>query len=109
MTPAREALEKLVFEGDGYVDLVVYVKPDQPESKLVLEGGELVYYSSEPPVQGRANADLVRFFARLLGIPTSRIEIVYGVRDRTKRVRIYEVSKEEVVEALASSIEVREG
>ena len=106
--PARDVLEKLVFEGEGYVDLIVYVKPDQPESKLVLEGGELVYYSSEPPVQGRANADLIRFLARLLRVPTSRVEIVYGVRDRTKRVRIYEVDKDTVVEALASRVEIRE-
>ncbi len=104
----REALSRLVSEGNGFVDLVVYVKPEQRETKLVLEGGELVFYTEEPPLEGRANADLIRFLARALGVPTSRVEIVYGVRDRTKRVRIYEVTGEEVVEALSRVVQVAE-
>jgi len=104
----RELLEKLVEEGDGFVDLTVYVKPEQRETKLVVEYGELVFYTQEPPLEGRANADLIRFLANALRIPTSRIDIVYGWRDRTKRVRIREVSKEDVVEALSKVVEVVE-
>ena len=100
----RQVLEKLVYEGEGFVDILIYVKPDQPQSKLVLEGDELVYYSEEPPVAGRANADLTRFLARLLNVPTSRVEIVYGARSNTKRVRIYEVDRETVIQALVEAL-----
>lgn len=101
---ARQALEKLVYEGDGFVDVIIYVKPEQPEAKLTLEYGDLVFYSTEPPVAGRANAELVRYLASILGVPTSRIEIIYGARSTTKRVRIYEVDRETVIEALLRAL-----
>ena len=100
----RAILEKLVFEGDGFVDVIVYVKPEQRESRLAIEGDELIFYSVEPDVGGRPNADLTRYIASLLNIPTSRVEIVYGARGGTKRVRIYEVDKETVIEALLSAL-----
>ncbi|WP_048192270.1 DUF167 domain-containing protein [Pyrolobus fumarii] len=96
----RSILEKHVYDGPGYVDIIVYVKPEQRESKLVLEGDDLVFHTVEPDVAGRPNADLVRYLAQLLNIPTSRVEVVYGTRDTTKRVRIYEVDRDTVIEAL---------
>ncbi len=94
------SLEELVREGPNYVELQVYVKPESNETKLVLEGGELVFYTEEPPVAGRANASLIKYLAKALKIPAQRIEIVRGVRDRTKTVRIYEVAKDRALEAL---------
>ena len=101
---ARRVLEKLVYEGEGFVDIIIYVKPEQQEAKLALEGDELVFYSTEPDVAGRPNAELVRYLASLLGIPTSRVEIVYGVRSGTKRVRIYEVDREAVIDVLLKAL-----
>ncbi len=53
----------------GYIDLIIYVKPRSRETKLVVEGGELVFYTTEPPVGGRANASLVKYLSRRLGVP----------------------------------------
>ena len=100
----EEALQKLVTEGNGYVDVTVYVKPEARFTGLRMETGELVFYTEEPPLEGRANASLVRFFARLLGVPTSRVEIVYGARSRTKRVRIYEVDRDTVIEKIIEAL-----
>ena len=41
-----------------------------------------------PPVDGAANAELIRLFADLLGVPQRNIQIVSGERSRGKRVRI---------------------
>lgn len=41
-----------------------------------------------PPVEGAANAELIRFLADLLGVPQRNIQIVSGERSRGKRVRI---------------------
>jgi uncharacterized protein (TIGR00251 family) len=41
-----------------------------------------------PPVEGRANEALVRFFAELFDVPRSAVEIVSGGTSRTKVVRV---------------------
>jgi uncharacterized protein (TIGR00251 family) len=41
-----------------------------------------------PPVAGRANEALVRFFAELFDVPRSAVEIVSGGTSRTKVVRV---------------------
>jgi uncharacterized protein YggU (UPF0235/DUF167 family) len=100
----EEALRKHISEGKDYVDLQVYVKPEANFTGFKMELGELTFYTEEPPLHGRANASLIRYLSRLLKIPSSRIEIVYGVRDRIKRIRIYGVTADQLVEKLISAL-----
>lgn len=41
-----------------------------------------------PPVDGKANRALIEFLSEELGIPKSRITILYGQTNRTKIVEI---------------------
>ena len=82
------------------VIISIFVKPDSPKEELVFEGNELIFYTMEPPVKGRANAALIRFFAKILGIPRSRISIIYGKRDRLKKILIMDATMDYVVEKL---------
>ena len=82
------------------VIISIFVKPDSPKEELVFEGNELIFYTMEPPVKGRANAALIRFFAKILGIPRSRISIIYGKRDRLKKILIMDTTMDYVVEKL---------
>ncbi|MEB2837217.1 MAG: DUF167 domain-containing protein [Desulfurococcales archaeon] len=102
-----EKLVGLVEEVRGGSRLRVYVKPESPEEKLVLEGGELVFYTSEPPVQGRANAALVRFLSKALRVSRADVEIVRGLRDRVKLVRVEGLGPGEVAARLAEVVEER--
>ncbi len=100
----EEALRRLITEGDGYVDIQVYVKPEARFTGLRMEAGELVFYTEEPPLEGRANASLVRFFSRLFRAQPARVEIVYGLRSRTKRIRIYDVDAETVIKKIIEAL-----
>ncbi len=99
-------LEKIVEEVVGGVKLRIYVKPESPKEELKLEYGELVFYTPEPPIAGRANASLKRFLSRIFRIPSGRIEITYGLRDKVKTVVIRDADKEYVVESLKKAIKV---
>lgn len=44
-----------------------------------------------PPVDGAANAAVVRLLGDLLGVPKSRVTIVAGQTSRRKRVRIVQM------------------
>jgi uncharacterized protein (TIGR00251 family) len=49
-----------------------------------------------PPVDGQANAALVRWLAGQLGVPARAVEIVGGVGARVKRVRVRGIGPLEV-------------
>jgi uncharacterized protein (TIGR00251 family) len=95
----------LVEEIRGGSRIRVYVKPESSEEKLVLEGDELVFYTREPPVRGRANAALIRYLSRALGVSRVDVEIVRGLSERTKIVRIEGLTPGEVASRLARVVE----
>jgi len=100
-----EALKGAIEEVEGGVRIRVYVKPESPREALVLEEGELVFYTNEPPLEGRANAALIRFIARALGVSTALVRLVAGQRSRLKVVEVRDVKPEYVLERLAQAVE----
>jgi uncharacterized protein (TIGR00251 family) len=54
-----------------------------------------------PPVDGKANAECVRFFAELAGVPRSAVRIVQGAAGRMKVVEIAGVEVGELERRLA--------
>ncbi|MBM7515468.1 DUF167 domain-containing protein [Nocardioides nitrophenolicus] len=53
-----------------------------------VDGAELKVRLSSPPVDGRANAELVRWLAKELGVPRSAVTLVRGQTSRSKVLRI---------------------
>lgn len=51
-------------------------------------GGAVKVRVTSPPVDGAANAELIRFFAKELGLAKGAVEIVAGQASRTKQIRI---------------------
>ncbi len=100
MASIEEVLAKKLHEGDGFVDIEVYVKPESPETKLVVEGDDLVLYVDEPPIEGRANAALIRYLTRTLKIPRQKTRIIRGLRSRLKVVRVEDATYQEIYEKL---------
>lgn len=49
-----------------------------------------------PPVEGAANAAIVKFVAESLGVRKSQVELVSGERSREKTVRITGLSDSEI-------------
>jgi uncharacterized protein len=57
-------------------------------------GDALKVTLAAPPVDGRANEALIRFFAELFEVPRPAVEIVSGESSRNKIVRVAGVSAE---------------
>ena len=64
------------------------------------EGGVVRIRLNAPPVEGQANDALVRFLAKALRVPKSRITLVAGEKGRSKIVRIAGVTREALMAAL---------
>ena len=57
-----------------------------------------------PPVDGAANAALVRFLAGALDVPRSRLEIISGETSRRKRIVIAGVAPDDLESRLQAAL-----
>lgn len=75
---------------DG-TDLVLqcHIQPGARRSELAGEHGDrLKIRLKAPPVDGKANTELIRFLSQLFAVPRNAITIESGDLSRQKRVRI---------------------
>ncbi|MCU7844133.1 MAG: DUF167 family protein [Candidatus Thiodiazotropha sp. (ex Monitilora ramsayi)] len=77
------------WDGD---DLILHLRIQPKASKDALCGpygdNEYKITLTAPPVDGKANAHLVRFIAKRFGVPRSNVSLVSGEHSRSKCVRL---------------------
>lgn len=67
----------------------VKVKPNSKQQRLqTLEDGSLVVYLKSPPVDGKANAELIHLLAQEFHVSKSCVQIQSGLSSKLKRVAI---------------------
>jgi uncharacterized protein len=77
--------------------LSVAVVPRAGKSSIAqLADGTIQVRIAAPPVDGAANAALLRFLADILDVPRSRLAITSGVSSRRKRVSVGGVAPDEI-------------
>ena len=87
---------------DGLI-LEVVVAPNAKRSKFVgFHGGYPKIALAAPPIEGRANKELVAFLKELLGLPGRDIEIVRGDTSRLKAVLLRGIAAPRVLQVLES-------
>jgi len=77
--------------------LDVYVKPRSKESRIVVEGNDVVVHCLEEPVEGRVNRELVKKLSRLFD---KRVELISGSSSRQKRLLVKDAEKSEIERVL---------
>lgn len=88
----------------GSVTFAVRVQPRA--SRTTIRGemeGALRVALAAPPVDGAANEELLRFLARLLGVPVRQVSLLAGQTSKNKIVAIAGVTAEAVRAALGES------
>lgn len=74
---------------DGAVQVWVRAQPGAKRSQISgLHGERLKVALAAPPVDGKANAELLRFFAQLLALPRAKVVLASGATSRDKRLDI---------------------
>ena len=67
----------------------VRVKPNSKQPRVdSTPDGTLTAYLKSPPVEGKANQELIARLAAHYGVPKSRVRIKSGLASRTKRVEV---------------------
>jgi len=88
----------------GSLRIRVRVKPRASKSRILdVRDGILDVAVAAPPVDGEANAELIRTLALSLGCAKSAIEIVTGAGSRSKLVAIVGLSLAELLAKLGQT------
>lgn len=77
-------------------DLVLNIHLQPRASRDEIIGGQgncLKIRITAPPVEGKANAHLLRFLAKAFGVARSQVVLLSGEKSREKRVRIEQPKK----------------
>jgi len=81
------------WQGDSLI-LSVRVQPRASTDEIVgpcddgQDGQSLKIRITAPPVDGKANAHLIKFLAKSFGVAKSRVQVVTGETGRNKRIHI---------------------
>jgi len=82
----------------------VYVQPRASKTAVVgMHDGSVKIRLAAPPVDGAANAALVEFVAKQVGVAKSRVRITAGLSSRRKTVEVDGVTAEQLAGALTVS------
>ncbi|MBE9053203.1 DUF167 domain-containing protein [Nostocales cyanobacterium LEGE 11386] len=67
----------------------VKVKPNAKQQKIAEQtDGSLTVHLKSPPVDGKANEELIKLLAEKFGVPKSHIRIKSGLSSRQKLIEI---------------------
>ena len=84
-------------EKDGAIIFSARVVPRASKSKIVGElNGALKIKLKSPPVDGAANAELIKLLAKFFRVPQSAVEILKGETAKIKQIRIVGATAEQI-------------
>ena len=90
-----------VTEKDGAVFFFVKVVPRSSKSEIAGElGGALKIKLKSPPIDGAANAELVKLLSKSFGASKSDVEIIGGQTSKSKHVKISNLTRENFLKVL---------
>ncbi len=81
----------------------ITVSPKSSRSIITVDSGNHIkVYLNAPPVDGKANSELIALFSKKLRVPKSGITIISGEKGKKKRIEIEGLSPDSVLEKLSS-------
>jgi len=87
--PYADMAEFYAWDGDTLV-LNVLGRPRAKQDRIgTVIGRQLEVYVAAVPRAGRATAHMLRFLSGVFGVPESAIEVVLGVMNVNKQLRIH--------------------
>jgi len=83
---------------DGII-LKVFVKPNSAKFKVDYDSEEIVVYSTEEPVKGKVNKEIVKELSKLLH---TKVEFAAGLTSKQKQLIVKGINKQQAEQLLKS-------
>jgi len=79
-----------IKETKGGVIITIFVKPNSPKFRVEREGEEIVVHSTEEPVKGKVNKEVLKEFSKLFH---AKVELASGATSRQKQLFVSGIAK----------------
>jgi uncharacterized protein (TIGR00251 family) len=90
-----------VIETKDGVILRIFVKPNSPKFKVEYDSEEIVVYSTEEPVKGKVNKEIVKELSKLLH---TKVGFVTGLTSKQKQLVVKGMDKRQAEQLLISLV-----
>ncbi len=82
-----------LHDGKKGAAIAVRVTPRARKNEIVdiLSDGTVKVHLTAPPIEGKANEALLKFLAKILGVPLKQLEIVAGANGRDKLISVIDM------------------
>ncbi len=78
-----------LLKDNSVIQLLCNIKPGAKESKIAsVASDEVGIQIAAPPVDGEANAEVIKFLSKLFHVRKSNVTILIGAKSRSKIVQI---------------------
>ena len=81
---------------DGVI-ITIFVKPNSSKFKVEFDGDEIVVHSTEEPVKGKVNKEIIKELSKLLH---AKVEFASGFTSKEKQLFVKGVGKEQAEQLL---------
>lgn len=89
MAYTSEQIKSCYHIKDNSFFIAVLIQPNSPKSIIQgLHDGKLKIRIHSPPVDGKANEELIRFLAKFFAVKKNQVEILRGHTDKNKHIQI---------------------
>jgi uncharacterized protein (TIGR00251 family) len=95
-----------LHHGKAGAAIAVRVTPRMSKNEIyeILDNGTVKIRLTAPPVDGKANAALAEFLAKILNVPIGNIEIVAGITGRDKLITILNMTSDQVQKKILENL-----
>jgi len=73
--------------------ITIFVKPNSPKFTVEVDVNEIIVHSTEEPVKGKVNKEIVKEFSKLLH---AKVELSSGATSRQKQLFVQGLTTEQV-------------
>ncbi len=82
---------------NNYIEIETRVIPKSSRNEIIIEENDLIKIKiTSPPVDGKANKAVTELLSKKLRVPKKNVQIVSGEKSRQKRIRVYDVTFNEI-------------
>lgn len=90
-------MEYIRLSGDGVLLLYIHVQPRASKTKIGgVHGDRLKIAVCSPPVDGKANREILKFLVKNLGLDSRDLVLKSGAKSRHKVVAVSSIDREEL-------------
>ena len=81
---------------DGVI-ITIFVKPNSPKFSVEIEGDEIIIHSTEEPVKGKVNKEIIKELSKILHV---KVEFASGLTSKQKQLFVKGLDKQQAEQLL---------